>query len=215
MNLRSLFCCLLFPFIILANTETYLLKVPYYFDIPSHHVAENSGKSEFKKLNSTHLLLLNHPIGNKFDPKSNTILTIDYNTFENEEKVILVKLDNYNNNTFTNEDLLYFKLCWPATYPFSFELQHEYLNLESILPINVSTLDLYLVIKLKYDAYTFDEDYLDKSSQVKFQLEITKLPHSFLPIPIELYDTIMYLGDILIVTVQILVPWLLKHLTNY
>lgn len=184
--------------IVAANTETYLLKVPRHFDIP-HCLSKQADISQnFYHVNESHAILLNYPI-ETIDTKQtfNNVLEWDYNTTEKPIQNILVRINNYNDSTFESNDLLFVKLCWPATSPLSFEISHEYHQLSNIIPTeHVDSFDLYLKISIASSFHLVHPRMLDEVEKYKFLLDITKIPHKLLPVPVELYSYIFYAFDL-------------------
>ncbi|KAL6452957.1 hypothetical protein SBY92_000302 [Candida maltosa Xu316] len=113
---------------------------------------------------------------------------------------------------FTNNDLLNIKLCWPATFPYDFSIDHAYFHSNEISEELEDNFELYLVINYKFIAFTFDEaKFLNEKDNLEFQLYINKLPNRFIPIPLELYDFIVYLVDITIFIGWNILPYLLSY----
>lgn len=213
LNLLVLLFCSSFAF---ANTETYLLKIPTYYDIPFSKQPDSLPKGSLHdvlQLNDTHSVILDFPIGSikdqldrrQDDVSSKNEITLTYNTKEPILKTLLVRINNYNDTTFTNDDLINVKLCWPATSAYDFRISHSYIRtndemaLSREVPQELPRLDLYLKIEYEFFGITYDkEKYLSKDGEVGFMLYINKLPLNWLPIPLELYDFILYLVDILI-----------------
>ncbi|KAK6455204.1 uncharacterized protein RJT20DRAFT_55459 [Scheffersomyces xylosifermentans] len=202
----------------LCNTETYLLKIPYYFNINEHpepFSEELAVNRDIVRLNNTHSVLFDYPIEtvdtrrNGFKV-SNKIFIKDYDSTTSPKKILLIKVNNYNDSVFQSSDMLNVKLCWPATYPYSFSLSHRFLKTRDLTGVDgskITGLDLYFEITYEFNAYTNNpERFLSKNAEVPFQLYITKLPLAWLPIPLELYGLVVYLVDITILLVTIIVP---------
>lgn len=203
-----------------ANTETYLLKVPRYFDISPHPEPislHDTLNRNILQVNDTHSLLLNYPIESKATRHTiNHVVEATYDSVAAPAKTLLVKLNNYDDSTYSSEDLLNIKLCWPATFPYDFELSHCFCKLSEIIPripAENDSFDVYLKVEYKFTAHPVDTSILHKQDQVLFQLYITKLPFSWLPIPLELYEYLMYFVDLGIVVWSV-VPYLYEYLTR-
>lgn len=193
-----LLACLSFLFLaVTANTETFLFQIPNYYDIPSD--TRELASPQIVAMNSSHNALIGHPI---FDVHNYNILqsvvSLPYDFTRQERQTLLVKMTNFNNTTFDANDLINVKLCWPATTPVNFELYHLFLRAhdvglaESGLPED--TLDIYIVVEYEADFYAVREV---EFTNLDFQLVISKLPNR-IPIPIELYDVILYVVDVCI-----------------
>lgn len=192
-----------------ANTEAYGFQVPNYYEIPIHN-PNNSHGSEFVFLNETSLLLRNHPILSIDNYSTNTlVLSVPYNFTKSPRQKLYVKLNNYNNNLFDSNDLINVKLCWPATTPINFRLSHRFIQEKEFTGLSQpsNTLDIYVVVDYEADFYALEPvPYTD----FEILLVISKLPNK-LPIPIELYDVIAYVIDIMILAYTVL-PWILDAL---
>lgn len=204
--------------IVLANTETYNFQIPYYYDIPSSS-SSNNNNIIIHKLNDSTTLIEGYPILDKYDytPLINqlnsnitSIINLDYDTTNKPSKQLLIKL---NNNKLSSNDLINVKLCWPSILPFNFDINHEFIKKSSLInniPKNNDTLDIYLIINYKADFITSNLKLFTKiNDHVYFNLFIIKLPNNFLPIPIELYDYIIYIIDLLIIFIPLL-PKIIK-----
>lgn len=207
------FVLFMLPCMVLANTETYLLQIPHYFDIASHPNAINAHDLHHRSvhtLNTTHSILLDFPILNT--PSSSeftSTVSIAYNPLRDPTNKVLVRLNNYHNDTFTSDDLLYIKLCWPATTPVDFRIDHSFYKLSDFdLEYLDNTFDIYLEVEVSSDIQTYSAQFDDFMKEIQFQLYITKLPCKWIPIPLELYGYIVYLVDVSILLVNIIVPWL-------
>lgn len=190
-----------------ANTETYLYKVPNYYNIP-HHLSA-SYNAEVVQLNASTLLLRDHPIlsaGNY--TLERTTVTVPYDFASQPANTLFVKVNNYLDSTFGPNDVLNVKLCWPATTPVDFALSHRYVRSGEFGDAR-NDLDVYIVVDYQANFYALQP--VEKDS-FEFQLVISKLP-SAVPIPIELFDVIVYVADILIVTVPML-PHIIAFLTH-
>lgn len=200
------------PFLVSANTETYLLQVPHYFNIPSHPNVINPHHLHHRSvhnLNKTHSVLLDFPIKNT-PPSSNISNTVSlvYNPLVYPAKKLLVRLNNYHDETFKSDDLLYVKLCWPATTPVDFHFDHSFHRLSDFLFEHTEdTFDIYLEVEISSDIHTYSTKYNDSIEEIQFQLYITKMPSKWIPIPLELYSYIVYVVDLCILLVSI-VPWI-------
>lgn len=186
--------------IVAANTETYLLKIPHHFSIP-HCPSKQVGVSpNFYHVNESHAILLDYPIGTiETNKMFNNVLEWNYNTIEKPIQNILVRINNYNDTTFESNDLLFVKLCWPATSPLSFEISHEYHKLSNFMSTeHVDSFDLYLKISIGASFHLIHPSMLNEVQRYKFLLDITKVPHKLLPVPVELYSYIFYALDLTI-----------------
>lgn len=178
-----------------ANTETSLIRVPNYFNIPADVTAQN--RPGIIQLNETTYIIDTHPIL-KIDSYDIDLcdLKLPYDYSTREKKRVFVKLNNYGNNTFDANDLINVKLCWAATSPFSFSLDHRFLQTRDFFPeLTANQLDIYVEIEYYADFYSLEP--VDENT-VSIKLILSKLPNRWVPIPIELYDYIMYAMDLLI-----------------
>ncbi|KAI5966042.1 hypothetical protein CANMA_003288 [Candida margitis] len=197
----------------LANTETYLLKIPQYYDIPSHPQPMNESdqiQRNWHRINSSLSVLLDYPIATIYDEleigmKRSNVVSSPYDSVTQLPQTILVRLNNYNDSVMDNKDLLNVKLCWPATSPFDFRISHEYIKTGELISdaslIDHNQLDIYLRIDYQFFGITFDEKFLNSQDNVKFQLYVNKLPFKLIPIPLELYDFVIYLVDLVILVI--------------
>lgn len=196
--------------VVRANTETYLFKVPNYYDVPVHTSPYQQNRLE--QINSTTWVMLDYPVLNALNYNlSNTILELPYD-YENKPSChLLVKLNNYDNLTFGSNDLINVKLCWPAIYPFDFGLSHRYIRASEFGETDPkkNTLDIYIDIHFQADFYSV---MAELPTAVEMNLVVSKLP-SVIPIPIELYGVIAYLVDICILLVTLL-PYIQEALSN-
>lgn len=201
--------------ICLANTETYLLKIPQYYDIPSHSEPIrqiDQIERTWRHINSSLSVLLDYPIVSINDElvsnlNQSNVVSLPYDSVVQLSKTILVRLNNYNDTSLNNEDLLNIKLCWPTTLPFTFRISHEYIKTKELLSdeglSNSNQLDLYLRIDYQFFGVTYnDEKFLKSQDEVKFQLFVNKLPFKLVPIPLELYSFVVYLVDLLILVLS-------------
>lgn len=196
--------------LVAANTETIVFLVPNYYDIPLQpHVF--SGQN-LVSINSTTNALTEFPILDVYNYNLlQTLVSVPYDFAAQRSNRLLVKLNNYGDSTFDANDLINVKLCWPATTPVNFRLDHKFVRsgdlglAEKLLPQD--TLDIYVEIQYQADFYAVRE-FLPP--QLEFNLVISKLPNR-VPIPIELYDFIMYFGDVCIVLVA-LYPYIISAL---
>lgn len=190
---------------VLANTESLLLTIPHYYDVPAHPSPNAAGSSMHASLiNETHSVLSHFPIGDKYtyellSAHASTVLA-PYRGSQ-QESTLLVKINNYANDTFGPDDTLYVKLCWPATTPFAVDLAHRFIENQQN-----TQLDLFLVITYRFNAFTFVKS-LDIHS-FAFNLHITKL--GALSLPYELVELAVYLGDVAILVAMLVVPVLRK-----
>jgi hypothetical protein len=186
---------------VLANTESILLPIPHYYDVPAHPMPFAAGSSmHASPINETHSVLSDFPIGNKF---THDLLSAHASTVQApyrgspQENKLLVKMNNYANKTFAPDDTLYVKLCWPATTPFAVDLEHRFIENQQN-----SQLDLFLVISYRFNAFTFWKDL--EIHSFAFNLHVTKL--GAISLPYELVDLAMYLSDVAIIVATVVVP---------
>lgn len=192
---------LLFVTVVAANTESMVLKIPQFFDVPPHPLVYAPTKP--LALNSTHSYLLDFPIYDKYTYPYQLLLVPAVNLDPNSRS-LLVKLNNHENSAYSGGDLLYIKLCWPATTPYSFQLSHEFHTDDDLNPgssKSAAPLSIYLRIDYQGDYYAIDPTPVP----VLAQLTVSKL--AWLPLPLELYDFIVYLVDISILLAAT-VPWI-------
>lgn len=191
---------LLLATLAMANTETHIIRVPKYFDIPTHESGIQS--VDIQTINQTHYYMADYPILDK-TTYLQPIKTIEINDsfHDKQHNTILVKLNNYFDNTYDSNDLLFVKLCWPAIYPVSFALDHKFIYTNE-LGSQENTFDMFLQIDMDWDFKTFDSQY-NTISNLKFKLVIEKLANQWIPIPLEVYDIIVYLVDTVILLHQL------------
>lgn len=183
--------------VVSANTETLLIPIPHYYNIPAHPAGYGHGLGSPVhpvRLNETHSLLEDYPIGDKFKQVSVSRSSVRglYEDSNALKQTLLVKLNNYNDTAFSSDDTLYVKLCWPATEPFDVGLSYQFVHDES-----VEEMDLYLVIDYKSEAHNYNKN--DKLESFSFNLHINNSPY-------DLVDLIVYLVDLLIIIVSVLLP---------
>lgn len=191
-----------------------MFKIPQYYDIIPHPTPIST-KDKFTRhvhhLNDTHKLILEYPIQTIDNLDISNVIKLQYDTVSQLLSRLLVRINNYNNSILANEDLLNIKLCWPATSPYDFQIAHGYFHSNEINEELEDNFELYLIIDYQFHAFTYDEvKYLDKDDALEFQLYINKLPNQFIPIPLELYDLIIYLVDITIFLSWNVVPYLVR-----
>lgn len=192
---------ILLPYILLfvlgvwANTETCLIRVPNYYTIPIDAAAFN--RPGIVRLNQSTYVIETHPVLNIEDYNSRLCsLKLPYDFHNRETSRVFVKINNYNNNTFDANDLINVKLCWPASSPFDFRVDYRFIASKELYPDSpMSQLDIYVEIEYKGDFYAVT---LISDTTVPVVLVLSKLPNRWIPIPIELYDYIMYVLDLLI-----------------
>lgn len=202
------FCLLLLLSPAHANTETIVFQVPNYYDIP-HHRALYAGKSHLW-LNSTTRVWTHYPILNAYNYNLlETIVDVPYDYNTQKEHQVLVKLNNYGDGTFTSNDMINVKVCWPATEPINFDLDHRYIQASDLglapKGLQLDTLDIYIVVKYQADFYAVNPV---PNSHLEFYLVVSRLP-SIIPIPVELYDVIIYVVDVSIVA-AVLAPYVAR-----
>lgn len=205
--MRSYACALaLFVTAVLANTESILLQIPHYYDIPSHPQGYNSSIPVSPIfINDTFSVIADYPIGDKYSQPVDSSVSVGYHEALNEQHTLLVKLNNYADSTFTSDDSLYVKLCWPATEPFSIDLSYKFLaNVDS-----KDVLDIYVVVAYVSKAFSL-ESAASSLDTLKFNLHVTKLP--WFPVPIEIIYLVTYLVDVLIIVIWVLLPFLRKYI---
>lgn len=188
----------------LANTETYLLQIPKYFNTRLHELSPEP----LLQLNSSHWLLSNHPIHNiSTYTTQDAVVDLPYDFTAKLSQTLLVRLTNLG-DTYQPEDLINVKLCWPATIPVGFSISHRFLAPSELnigaLPDPLA-MDVFVVVDIVADFYAVREVELES---VQFQLMLSKIS-SHIPIPIELYDFILYAVDLMI-----LVAAFLPHILN-
>lgn len=194
------FVILLYSLILVqANTETHIVRVPNYFNIPNHpELVKNVGPTA---LNETHSIIYDYPITTKFN-YDNLPDTINLDPLNDQElRSILVRLNNHGNATYNSNDLLFIKCCWPATYPMDIHLDHTFIHSNKLNP-QLDTFDMYLVVTYTGNFKTFGVN--EPITNAAFKLVVEKLPNKWLPIPLEVYDIIMYLVDILLLLVHVI-----------
>lgn len=196
--------------VVRANTETYLLKVPNYYNVPAQIPPYQQNRLE--QINSSTWVMLDYPILNATNyDLTNTTIQLPYDYEQKPLSHLLVKLNNYANLTFDSNDLINIKLCWPAIYPFDFQLDHRFIRASEFgeTEPHKNTLDIYIGIHLQADFYAVVPEL---PTAVEMNLVVSKLP-SVIPIPIELYGVIAYLVDICIL-LGALLPYILAALTK-
>lgn len=199
---------------VIANTESYLLSIPYHYEIPPGP-KEILLSTSITKLNDSTTVIDNYPIIDKYSYLNSyneqNVVKLSYNTRTKPKQRVVVKLNNYKDSQFQSNDLIYVKLCWPAILPYDFRILHQFLKRSSLFPGTIGdSLDIYVIIDYQANFVTYDiEKFTDDNDEVYFNLFVTKLPISWLPIPLELCDYIVYLVDLLLVTVP-LVPTVLR-----
>lgn len=193
---------------ILANTETIVFSVPNLYEVPS--CLRQYLRSSIREVNASTLLLTDYPIQSIRDYSlKESLVSIPYDFVEKPQKTLFVKLNNHENKAFDSNDLINVKLCWPATFPIDFALDHVYIKASEFDNVEIDTYDIYIKIDLQGDFYAVREV---EDATVDFKLVISRLPR-LLPIPIELLEFIMYLTDILILLAT-LFPYLVMGLEN-
>lgn len=180
-----------------ANTETFSFQIPNYYEIPPYR---KPFSNQLVAINESTLVLSEYPILDisNYDLLK-TVVQLPYDFTEKPRQQLLIKLNNYNNSTFDANDVINVKLCWPATTPVNFELEHRFIRAHDLgvaaEQLSDNTLDIYVVVEYHGDFYAVREPV---ASTIEFNLVIARLPNH-LPIPIELYDVIVYLVDVCIV----------------
>ncbi|KAK6200414.1 uncharacterized protein RJT21DRAFT_121316 [Scheffersomyces amazonensis] len=211
----------------LANTETIVFKVPYYYNIKPHasYYDETIRNNDIIHLNETHSLIKDYPIQtiktlDKDKLTKYVIQVDDYSSIERPEKTLLVKINNYGDETFESNDFINVKLCWPTIYPFDFKLDYLFIK-----PTDLQThkseeqnneldkeLDIYIAISYKFFAHSYNpEKYYSDHEPLEFHLFINKLANKWIPIPNELYQFLMYFVDLLILGYN-LIPYLYDYI---
>ncbi|CUM67926.1 uncharacterized protein PRCAT00005638001 [Priceomyces carsonii] len=215
---RYAFIILVFASQIIANTETYLLKIPYFFDIPlqpkSFEDSSGSQKNFITSLNDTHSLLLDYPIITKDQMIQLSPIKLTYNTNNALKSTLIIRINNYENATFNNDDVLYIKVCWPATSPYNFSLSHRYIKLSNLVNKAEDSINLFTIVDYQFNAYASDRNFLSNTDEVIFQLYIYKLPSRWIPIPLELLGPITYLVDLTILICRHILPMFTSFFTS-
>lgn len=198
----------------LGNTETYLLRVPKYFSINPHSAHLQEDSIDIINVNSTHQLLLDYPIDTpQKQHHGKHQLTLYQDDGPVAEKMLYVKVNNYGDEVFQAKDFLYVKLCWPATSPYEFKISHEFQKLSEIhKQQKQDSFDLYFVISYKPNFVTYDDKFRSDVKDLTFHLYISKLPSSWLPIPLELYDYATYLAALLTISYKHILPYIYEAL---
>ncbi|CAK9437939.1 uncharacterized protein LODBEIA_P23170 [Lodderomyces beijingensis] len=190
----------------LANTETHLVKIPQFYNIPTSH-RQLQTHEQIINLNLTHSVVLNHPIEtieDQLSPRNEqalvwNIVCVPYDTIAQPRKTLLFHLGDPN---MQNGDLYFIKLCWPATSPYEFRISHEYIKTHELLGPEEgrsAELDLYLRVDYRFFGVALDpQRVLKRDDSLEFLFYIEKMPVNWLPIPLEMYDLIVYLADIAI-----------------
>lgn len=193
------FILFIVPQVVLANTETCLIRVPNYYNIPVDVL--NTNREGLLRLNGTTSVIDSHPvltIGNYNLKGCQVRLPFDYKKKGSQR--VYVKVNNYGNDTFNANDLLNVKLCWPATNPISFSLRHRFLSTHELYPeAPINQLDIYVEIEYEGDFYATKPS---DEATVPIVLVISKLPNKWVPIPIELNDYLIYAIDLVILCVS-------------
>lgn len=192
-----------------ANTETHLIKVPHYFNIPNTPTEYRS--RDPYQVNSTHIVLEDYPIQSIQNLQLNNTVVVSYNSLLLTRNTLLVRVNDYNGTTYTSDDMLSVKLCWPATEPYTFDLSHRFVKTADIIPHGDNQLALYVQVDYEFEGKTYNLSLLSENEDLIFHLHITKLPLKWLPIPAELYEFIVIFVDLLIISV-VTTPYLYKYL---
>lgn len=189
------------PLTVWANTETCMFKIPYYYNIPVD--TESQNRPGIAQLNESTYVIDSHPILDINNYQlSESSLKLPYDYSSKDRRRLLVKLNNYGNDTFDANDVINVKLCWPATSPFSFQLDHHFILTRELNPeAAINQMDIYVEVIYSADFYAVKPI---EETTVPVILAISKLPNRFVPIPIELYDYILYAMDLLIFAVTLL-----------
>lgn len=192
---------------VLANTETITFKVPNYYDIP--FCLRSFHNLPVTRINSSTLLLTDIPIRciNNYTI-DDSVISLPYDYIRKPKQTLLVKLNNYENAAFDSNDLINVKLCWPATYPINFNIDYKYVRASEFEKSHNDTLDIYVEVTFYGDFYSPGEV---KEDKIQFQLIISRLP-GVVPIPIELYDFIIYVVTLLFLLVPVY-PYIVSLLT--
>lgn len=183
----------------MANTETCMIRVPYYYNIPWD--AHEHNRPGLVQLNQSTYVVDTHPVLS-VDAYSldGCNLQLPYDFATQKTNRVFVKVNNFRNSTFDANDLLNVKLCWPATSPFSFRVDHQFLLTRDLYPESpTNQLDIYVEIKYRADFYAVRPVH---ESAVPVVLVISKLPNRWMPIPIELYDYVVYAIDLVVLAVS-------------
>lgn len=185
---------------VLANTETHIIQIPNHFNIPNH--PDPFQLVDIISLNHSHSIIYDYPITTMYNYDS-PVDTIELKSplQDQQGQIILIKLNNYENSTYNSNDLLFIKLCWPAIYPMDISLDHRFISSHT-LNDDMNSLDIYLVVNYKADFKAIDPGYVLEGW--KFKLVVEKLANQWIPIPLEVYDIVVYIVDILIVIYRVI-----------
>ncbi|PSK38563.1 hypothetical protein C7M61_002496 [Candidozyma pseudohaemuli] len=193
----------------IANTETIVFTVPKFYEVPL--CLRSFLPTPLREVNASTLLLTEYPIQSIRDYSlKETLVSVPYDFVNKPQRTLFVKLNNYEDSTFDSNDLINVKVCWPATFPIDFSLDQVYIKASEFDEVENDTFDIYIKIDLQGDFYAVKEV---EEDAVDFHLVISKLPGP-IPIPIELYEFIMYLVDLLILLAGTF-PYLLMGLEHF
>lgn len=155
--------------------------------------------SDVISINGSHVLLHEYPIyqaGVLHDP---TTIHLSFLLTQKDPTKVLVRLNNYGDNTFKSNDILYAKLCWPATSPVNFSLKGKFYELKDIdNTSSIDSFDMYLQVEFSPDFYPVEGDSFPNDVELTFNLDITKLRNKWIPIPPELSSLVVYLVGVFI-----------------
>ena len=131
-------------------------RVLQYCTAPVTHIQDARFSRELHRLNTTHTVLLDYPIGSIDDQDMSNIITVTYDTVAQPRSTLLVRVNNYGDNTFTNGDMLNIKLCWPATMPYDFSIDHVYMHSNELVESVEDEFDLYVAVTYEFHAFSYD-----------------------------------------------------------
>lgn len=165
--------------LVLANTETINIKIPYYYDIPPPTALQHPWS------NTTHTVIHQFPVGTIKTTTNAGPLPVTLST-----PTTLIHINNYD-DTFSANDIINVKFCWPATSPYKINLDHIYSSewVEKTDP-HTNRVDLFVRIAIEPEGYSnlgLDPEPLEAN------IYVSKVPSSLVPIPIELYYLLPYL----------------------
>lgn len=167
--------------LVVANTETYIYRIPYYYDPPPPTTRQGLTS------NKTHTVIHHYPIDTVSHQADSHQLVLHPGT-------TLVQINNYD-DMLKAEDTLNFKFCWPATNPYDVHLDYVYSLEFTDVPERV---DLFAAITLTPEGQSARQL---PPQPLTANFYIAKLPLKWLPIPVELYSLIPYLVAVTVVSV--------------
>lgn len=188
--------------LVVANTETYLLSIPYYYNILPHPDPYIDSQEHLPlRINHTHSYLYDYPIYNALSyGKYSNLVRIDRSGPSDEPNVLFVKVNNYEDNVFSSSKVIYWKLCWPTSSPYWFRLSHQFVG---------EDLALYLVIEYQFEGIPNSAGAQEPAKDLEFYLYGSALS-KWVPLPIELVPIVAYLVDVGILLYRI-IPWIMSY----